>query len=195
MKPSFSSPSPPARTDRLSQPARVIFNHMIARGLLSLQQFNWELWPAYSGVAGGHVSGSTPAAAGGGCWSPGCSRHPEPGCLHQADAGCGRGIQAPPLRESSAPTRSPRAGGSRPDKSQLKTALMGSKGEWKRFIRVVVVCLRLHTLQPASSSVHGISQARILEVCCHSLLQGIFPIQGLNPCLLHWQVNPLPLSH
>ena len=29
-------------------------------------------------------------------------------------------------------------------------------------------------------------------VCCHFLLQGIFPIQGLDPhllCLLHWQEN------
>ena len=24
---------------------------------------------------------------------------------------------------------------------------------------------------------------------------GIFPDQGLNPCLLHWQVGSLPLSH
>ena len=33
---------------------------------------------------------------------------------------------------------------------------------------------------------------------CHFLLQGIFPTQGLNPCLLHllhWQVDSLPLSH
>ena len=29
----------------------------------------------------------------------------------------------------------------------------------------------------------------------HFLLQGIFPTQGLNPCLLHWQVNSLLLSH
>ena len=27
------------------------------------------------------------------------------------------------------------------------------------------------------------------------LLQGIFLAQGLNPCLLHWQVDSLPLSH
>ena len=27
------------------------------------------------------------------------------------------------------------------------------------------------------------------------LLQGIFPTQGSNPCLLHWQADPLPLSH
>ena len=30
---------------------------------------------------------------------------------------------------------------------------------------------------------------------CHSLLQGIFPTQGSNLCLLHWQVDSLPLSH
>ena len=32
-------------------------------------------------------------------------------------------------------------------------------------------------------------------VGCHFLLQGIFPGQGSNPCLLHWQVDSLPLSH
>ena len=25
-------------------------------------------------------------------------------------------------------------------------------------------------------------------------LQGIFPTQGLNPCLLHWQADSFPLS-
>ena len=30
---------------------------------------------------------------------------------------------------------------------------------------------------------------------CHVLLQGFFPTQGLNPCLLHWQAGSLPLSH
>ena len=42
---------------------------------------------------------------------------------------------------------------------------------------------------PPDSSVHGILQARILE---------IFPTQELNPhvlCLLHWQAGSLPLSH
>ena len=29
---------------------------------------------------------------------------------------------------------------------------------------------------------------------CHFLLQGIFPNQGLNPLLLHWQANSLPLA-
>ena len=32
-------------------------------------------------------------------------------------------------------------------------------------------------------------------VSCHFLLQGIFPTEGLNPCLLHWQVDSLLLSH
>ena len=35
-------------------------------------------------------------------------------------------------------------------------------------------------------------------VCCHFLLQGIFPIQGSNPSLLRllrWQADSLPLCH
>ena len=32
-------------------------------------------------------------------------------------------------------------------------------------------------------------------VGCQFLLQGIFLTQGSNPCLLHWQVDSLPLSH
>ena len=32
-------------------------------------------------------------------------------------------------------------------------------------------------------------------VGCHSLLQGIFPTQRSDPCLLHWEVSSLPLSH
>ena len=32
-------------------------------------------------------------------------------------------------------------------------------------------------------------------VGCHCLFQGIFPVQGLNLSLLHWQANSLPLSH
>ena len=49
---------------------------------------------------------------------------------------------------------------------------------------------------PLCFSVRGIFQARILEWGCHFLLQGIFPTQGLNPCLLQllW-VDSLPLSH
>ena len=32
-------------------------------------------------------------------------------------------------------------------------------------------------------------------VGCHFLLQGIFLTQGLNPCLLRWQVDSLSLRH
>ena len=32
-------------------------------------------------------------------------------------------------------------------------------------------------------------------VACHFLLQEIFPAQGLNLCVLNWQVDYLPLSH
>ena len=32
-------------------------------------------------------------------------------------------------------------------------------------------------------------------VGCHFLLQGIFLTQRSNPCLLHWHVSSLPLSH
>ena len=35
------------------------------------------------------------------------------------------------------------------------------------------------------SFVHGISQARTLELGCHFLLQRFFPTQGSNPCLQH----------
>ena len=66
-------------------------------------------------------------------------------------------------------------------------------------VYVCVLCLPLcdpMECRPPGSSVRGISQARILEwVASHFLLQGIFLIQGLNPGLLHWQVDSLPLNY
>ena len=38
---------------------------------------------------------------------------------------------------------------------------------------------------PPGSSVHGDSPGKNAGVVCHALLQGIFPTQRLNPCLLH----------
>ena len=41
------------------------------------------------------------------------------------------------------------------------------------------------------------SPAKDTGVGCHVLLQGIFPTEGLNPCLLcllHWQAGSLPLA-
>ena len=53
---------------------------------------------------------------------------------------------------------------------------------------------------PPGSSIHEISQARILiglpKMDCHFLLQVIFPTQGSNPhllCPLNWQAGSLPL--
>ena len=47
---------------------------------------------------------------------------------------------------------------------------------------------------PPGSSVPGILQARILQ-WSPFLLQGIFPTQGSNPTLLHWQADSMLLSH
>ena len=45
------------------------------------------------------------------------------------------------------------------------------------------------------SSVHGIFPGKNTGLGCRFLLQRIFPTQGWNPCLLHWQTDSLPLSH
>ena len=48
---------------------------------------------------------------------------------------------------------------------------------------------------PPGSSVHGISQARILEWVAISFIQGIFQTQVSSLHLLYWQAGSLPLSH
>ena len=48
---------------------------------------------------------------------------------------------------------------------------------------------------PLGSSIHGILQARILELSCHFLLQGIFLTQGSNLGLLHCRQLLYHLSH
>ena len=48
---------------------------------------------------------------------------------------------------------------------------------------------------PPGSSVHRDSPGRNTEVGCHALLQGIFPTQGLNPCLPHCRQILYHLSH
>ena len=60
------------------------------------------------------------------------------------------------------------------------------------------VCPTLCNLEdcsPLGSSVHRDSPGKKSGVGCHGLLQGIFPTQGLNPHLLHWQADSLPMSH
>ena len=56
-----------------------------------------------------------------------------------------------------------------------------------QFLSPVWLFATLSTVGWPCSSVHGISWARILGVGCHLLLQGIFLIQGLDPCLLRLQ--------
>ena len=48
-------------------------------------------------------------------------------------------------------------------------------------------------LQPARLLCPWDSPDKNTGVGCHALLQGIFPTHGLNPCLLHWQADSLPL--
>ena len=65
--------------------------------------------------------------------------------------------------------------------------------EFKVKVKVVQLCLTLGN--PMFYTVHGILQARILEVGSLSLLQGIFPIQGSNPDLPHCRWILYQLSH
>ena len=64
------------------------------------------------------------------------------------------------------------------------------------------VCAQLLTLcKPMACSllvsfVYAIFPGKNIRVSCHFLLQGIFPTQGLNLCLLHllhWEADSLPL--
>ena len=64
---------------------------------------------------------------------------------------------------------------------------------WPSQICVLVTQLCPTLCDPMDYTVHGISQARTME--CHSLLQGIFPTQGLNPGLLHCRNILYQLSH
>ena len=66
------------------------------------------------------------------------------------------------------------------------------------FIFVVVQslnCVNPMDCSPSGSSVHRIFPGKNTRVGCHFLLQGIFSIQGSSPCLLHWQMDSLPLTH
>ena len=62
------------------------------------------------------------------------------------------------------------------------------------YARCVMLCDPMNC-SPPDSSVHGILQARILELGSHSLLQGIFPTQGSNPGLLDCRQILYCLSH
>ena len=64
----------------------------------------------------------------------------------------------------------------------------------KHMCSVAKLCLTLcdpMDCGPPGSSVQGSLQARILEWAAIFFSQGIFPTQGSNPCLPHWQADPL----
>ena len=65
------------------------------------------------------------------------------------------------------------------------------------FFSVVSNSLQPYGLQPTRLLCPWDSPGKNTGVGCHALLQGIFPIQGLNPSilhLLHWEVGSLPLA-
>ena len=55
------------------------------------------------------------------------------------------------------------------------------------------VCVQSWRLSGTPWTEDGISQAGILRVGCHFILQGLFPYLGLLD-LLHWQADALPLA-
>ena len=62
---------------------------------------------------------------------------------------------------------------------------------------VAQLCLTLCDSMDCSlpgSSVCEIFSGKNIGVGCRFLLQEIFPTQGLNPRILHWQVDSLPLA-
>ena len=58
------------------------------------------------------------------------------------------------------------------------------KWKWKALSHCPTLCSTMDH-SPPGSSVHGVLQARILELGSHSSLQGIFPVQGWNLGLPH----------
>ena len=66
---------------------------------------------------------------------------------------------------------------------------MRSKGKLPLFIQLLMLLLPSRHLCPWDFP------GKNTAVRCHFLLQGIFPTQGSNWCLLHWQVDSLLLSH
>ena len=78
---------------------------------------------------------------------------------------------------------------------QVLPVFLLSPCSYVRACWVVTDSLRPKGLQPTRLLCPWNSPGKNSGVCCHFLLQGIFLTQGSNPCLLHWQVDSLPLSH
>ena len=71
---------------------------------------------------------------------------------------------------------------------------------WKQPQETACVCLVMSDCDLMDFVTHQVLfprnfQGKNTGVGSHFLLQGIFPTQGLNPCLLHWEADSLPFSH
>ena len=67
---------------------------------------------------------------------------------------------------------------------------------WTKLKLCLTLCYPMDC-SPPGSSVHRDSPGKNIGMGCHALLQGIFPTQGSNLCLLcllHWQLGSLPLG-
>ena len=72
--------------------------------------------------------------------------------------------------------------------------ILGCAGSW--LLSSFVVVNRLLILAPSLVGQHGLQGMQASVVVAHGLgwpiACGTFPDQGLNPCPLHWQVDPQP---
>ena len=83
-----------------------------------------------------------------------------------------------------------------PVKPQNESVLGSRIGMCMLSLSVVSDSLRPH--EPYAPLSVEFLTGKNTEVSCHFLFQGILPTQGSNlylVCLLHWQVDSLPLSH
>ena len=62
-------------------------------------------------------------------------------------------------------------------------------------VKSCLTCLQPHGLSTTTFLYPRDFPGKNTGVGHHFLLQGIFLTQGLNPCLLHWQADSLPVSH
>ena len=66
---------------------------------------------------------------------------------------------------------------------------------WCLVAKSCLFCDSMNYIQPIRLLCPWDYPGKNTGVGCRFLLQGIFLTQGWNPCLLHWQTGPLPLSH
>ena len=64
-----------------------------------------------------------------------------------------------------------------------------------RLLGVWASMVTAHGLHSCGYQALGIASIVVAYGLNCSTTCGIFPDQGLNPCLLHWQTDSLPLSH